>query len=55
MKKPILWTVACALAIIAVLVNLQTAGSFGPIIIGLAVLCAGLQWLVYLKNNRQGK
>jgi hypothetical protein len=55
MKRPILWTIACVLVIVAAVVGGQTATTLGWITIALAVLCAGLQWLVYLKNNRQGK
>ena len=51
MKKAILWTVACTLAIIATIVGGWTATTIGWILIVLAVLCAGLQWLVYFKHK----
>ena len=49
MKKAILWTVACALAIIATIMGGWTSTSVGWILIVLAVLCAALQWLAYFK------
>ena len=55
MKKPILRTIGCVMVIVAAVVGGQTATTLGWITIAPAVLCAGLQWLVYLKNNRQGK
>ena len=55
MKRAILWSIACVLVIAAVIINGWTSVPGGWIIIVLALLCAGLQWLVYLKNNRQGK
>lgn len=51
MKKPILWTVACVLVIIAALVSGWTGVPGGWILIALAVICAGLQWLVYFKHK----
>lgn len=52
MKKAILWTVACVLVIIAAFVCGWTATSTGWIMIGLAVLCAVLQWLAWLKHKK---
>jgi hypothetical protein len=52
MKRAILWSVACILVIAAVVMNGWTSVSGGWITIALAVLCAGLQWLVYVKQNR---
>ncbi len=52
MKKAILWTVACTLAIIATIVGGWTATSVGWIMIVLAVICAALQWLVWFKNKK---
>lgn len=51
MKKPVLWSVACVLVIIAALAGGWTAVPGGWIMIALAVLCAGLQWLAYLKHK----
>ena len=51
MKKAILWTVACALAIIATIMGGWTSTSVGWILIVLAVLCAALQWLAYFKHR----
>lgn len=52
MKKAILWTVACTLAIIATIVGGWTATSVGWIMIVLAVICAALQWLVWFKIKK---
>ena len=52
MKKAILWTVACTLAIIATIVGGWTATSVGWIMIVLAEICAALQWLVWFKNKK---
>ena len=52
MKKAILWSVACVLVIIAVIVNGLAGETMGLITIGLAILCAGLQWLVWFKTNK---
>ncbi len=51
MKRAILWTIACVLVIVAILVNGWTTVSGGWITIALAVLCALLQWLVYFKHS----
>ena len=51
MRKAILWTVACTLAIIATIVGGWTATSVGWIMIVLAVICAGLQWLAWFKHK----
>ena len=51
MKNPILWTVACTLAIIATIVGGWTATSTGWILIVLAVICAALQWLAWFKHK----
>ena len=53
MKKAILWSVACLLVIIALLVNGWAGEKMGIITIGLAILCAGLQWLVWAKNGKK--
>lgn len=53
MKKAILWSVACLLVIIALLVNGWAAEKMGVITIVLAVLCAGLQWLVWIKTGKK--
>ena len=52
MKKPILWTVACGLVVIAAFVRGWTSDSLGWIMIALAVLCAVLQWLAFFKHNK---
>ena len=51
MKKPILWTIACALAIIATIVGGQAGSTMGSVLIVLAIICAGLQWLVFFKRR----
>ena len=51
MKNAILWTVACALAIIATIVGGWTSTSVGWILIVLALLCAALQWIAYFKHK----
>ena len=53
MKKAILWSVACFLVIVAVLVNGWAADKMGLILIALCLLCAGLQWLVWVKAGRK--
>jgi len=55
MKRAVLWSVACVLVIAAVIINGWTSVMGGWLIIALAVLCAGLQWLVYLKQTRNSR
>ena len=55
MKRAILWSIACVLVIAAVLINGWTSVPGGWIIIVLALLCAGLQWLAWRKQNRNSR
>ncbi|MBQ6371742.1 MAG: hypothetical protein IJJ22_01300 [Oscillospiraceae bacterium] len=52
MNKPVLWTVACVLVIIAAAVRGWMATSTGLILVALAVLCAVLQWLAWFKRKK---
>ena len=52
MKKAILWTVACFLVVVAAIVGGWTGVPGGWILIALAVVCAALQWLAYLKHRK---
>lgn len=50
--KAILWSVACVLVIAAALVNEWASEKMGIVMILLAIVCAGLQWVAFFKNGR---